>query len=100
MHPERYWRWVLILIALALVHLYVYTKNVGLNYDCETLKEQFNALYSENHFLASEVSYLSRLDRIEDYAKTKLDMEYPAKITYLIVSQEAGLRAGASTPAR
>ena len=92
MHPEKMIGWISILIVLALLHLYIYTKNVGVNYEIEAMKTQFSDLYSENHYLASEISAQSRPDRIEDYAKNKLGMEYPVQINYLIVSQESSAK--------
>ena len=91
---EKHFGWILFLIILALVHLYVYTKNVGINYEIEAMKETFNKLYSENHYMASEISALSRLDRIEKLAKENLKMVYPEKVNYLIVTQEVSAKSG------
>jgi cell division protein FtsL len=97
MRIEKYLGWIIFLVILAVFHLYIYTKNVGVNYEIEALKETFNKLYSENHYLASEISALSRLDRIEGVAKNKLNMFYPEKVNYLIVTQESDAKTGQST---
>ena len=94
MRPEKYLGWIILLILLAIFHLYIYTKNIGINYDIESLKDTFNELYSENHYLASEISSLSRLSRIEELAKNKLGMEYPVQISYLVASSETISKTG------
>ena len=80
---------LIIFVILAGIHLYIYTQNIGLKYKITDLKIKLSELRSRNRKLISQVAKKENLPYIEKIAKEKLDMIYPEKINYILVSREA-----------
>ena len=85
---RRYVWPILIIVALALVHLYILTRSVSLKYDITRKKMELMKIYKENKNLSCQVSRGESLDRVEGAATSKLDMLYPEKMNYIVVSGE------------
>ena len=79
---------VLVIMFFALAHLYVYTKNISLHYEVKQLKIKLGKLHDETRYLTSLASEKRSLDRIEEIAKTKLNMVWPNRVTYLDSAKE------------
>ena len=84
---------LLVLVALAAVHLFIYIQNIGLKYKVTDIKIQLGELKSKNRLLASQVAARESLPVIAQLAHDKLGMAYPEKIIYIVPSHEAGGRA-------
>jgi cell division protein FtsL len=80
---------LIVFVILAGIHLYIYTQNIGLKYKITDLKIKLSELRSRNRKLISQVAKKENLPYIEKIAKEKLDMIYPEKINYILVSREA-----------
>jgi len=78
-----------LILAMGLVHLYINTQNIALKYKVTENKVGLNDLRSQNRLLGSQVARKEDLGQIERTAQTNLNMVYPTKITYLVVSKEA-----------
>lgn len=85
-----------VVLALALVHLYVYTQNITLKFQITDLKVKLSELRSRNRSLAAEAARRENLKEIEKMAREKLGMFYPEKIIYL-PRRQAGLPRPSST---
>lgn len=80
---------VLAAITLAMVHLYIQNKSIGLNYEYARTKVAFQQLYDQNRDYNNMVGQRSSLERVEKIAKEKIGMEYPENIRYVVGSGEA-----------
>jgi len=81
---------LLFFVFLAAVHLLIYTQNINLKYENESLKRKHIKLHSENRNLRAEVERKKSLGRIEDIAIKKLHMIRPNKINYVkMVTEES-----------
>jgi len=80
---------LLIFVLLAGIHLFIYTQNIDLKYRITDLKIRLQEIRSENRRLASQVAKKENLPYIEKIAKEKLNMIYPEKINYVLISREA-----------
>lgn len=79
---------LIILLFLAIIHLFIYTQNITLKFKITDLKIKFSQIRSKNRSLASEVARKENLKEIEKIAKERLGMIYPEKIIYLLPSKE------------
>jgi len=86
---RRYIWPILIIVALAMVHLYILTSSVSLKYDLTGKKMEFMKIYKENKNLGCQTARGESLDRVEKTAAAKLDMFYPEKMNYIVISGEA-----------
>ncbi|MGI6113888.1 MAG: FtsB family cell division protein [Mahellales bacterium] len=66
-----------------------YTQAVSINHEINTLKKELAQLERENELLNVDLMYKKDLTYIEEYAKEKLGMDYPAKeqIVYVQVPE-------------
>jgi len=71
------------IFLLALLHLYIYTKNIGLDYEVKQLKVKLGKLYDDERNLKSIVSGKRSLSRIDNLASKELGLVYPEKMTYV-----------------
>ncbi len=85
---RKYAIYIIIILVLAVVHLFIFTKSIGLNYDMAKIKAQYDKAYKENRELNFKLAKGESLDNIETAAKTKLGMVYPDTMEYIIVSRE------------
>jgi cell division protein FtsB len=76
-------------MALAGIHLYIYTQNINLKYKVTDLKIKLAEVRSKNRELGSQIAQKENLSYIEKVAKEKLNMIYPAKINYVLPSSKA-----------
>ncbi len=77
-----------VIVALAGIHLYIYTQNIGLKYRITDLKIKLGELRSKNRKLGSQVAKKESLDYIEKTAKEKLNMIYPEEVNYILYGSE------------
>jgi cell division protein FtsL len=73
---------------LAIFHLYVYTKNIGLHYEVNVLKMELRQVHDQNRNLSSIVARKRSLFRINQAATEKLGMSRPEKVNYILTSPE------------
>ncbi len=87
---RRYLVLIIIILALALTHLYIFTSSIGLKYNVAKLKIEHQKLYSENRRLNYLIARGESLPKIDEIASSKLSMVYPEKINYIVIgSKEA-----------
>ncbi len=87
---RRYAVLIILVLLLALTHLFIFTGSVGLKYDSVKLKMEFEKSYQENRMLRCLESKGESLGRVEQLARTKMDMIYPNNVEYIIdASKEA-----------
>jgi hypothetical protein len=77
-----------VVFLLALVHLFIYTKNIGLHYETKQNKIKLRELHDQTRGLQGIIARKRSLYRIESVAKEKLNMEWPAEVTYVYPSPE------------
>ena len=80
---------IVLAVSLALLHLYIQSKNIDLKYEYARQKIKFQKIYNQNRYLSNLAAKRSSLKRIEEIARKKLGMEYPPEVKYIIVSGEA-----------
>jgi cell division protein FtsB len=85
---------LIIFVALAGIHLYIYTQNIDIKYRVTDLKTKLTRIRTRNRQLGITVAKKENLSYIENVAKNKLGMIYPEKINYVLsnpgqVSKEA-----------
>jgi cell division protein FtsB len=78
-----------IFVGLAGLHLYITTQNIGLKYEVDELNQKLSELRSQNRSLGSLVAKKENLPLIERTARGKLQMVYPEKMNYVLVTKEA-----------
>ncbi len=91
---------LVLFLTLAGVHLYISAKNIGLKYRITDLKIKLAELTSLSRQLGSQLSREEDLDKVEQYAKTKLGMIYPENITYIAASGPGRPSSAATAEAR
>ncbi|MFH1684191.1 MAG: hypothetical protein ABIA67_04845 [Candidatus Margulisiibacteriota bacterium] len=80
---------VVVFVILAGIHLYINTQNISLKYKVTDLKIKLSKLRSENRLFGSQVAKKENLPQIEQTAQEKLNMIYPEKMNYVLVTKEA-----------
>jgi cell division protein FtsL len=75
---------LMLAVALAMLHLAIYTQNINSKYDVEDLKRALGKLQVEVRELSSRASEKEDLKRIESIAKGKLGMIRPSGIIYIV----------------
>ncbi len=79
---------LIIFVALAAIHLAIYTGSIKTGYEIDDLKKQLDSVRNENRYLNYLVAKEEALPRIEQIAKGKLNMVYPEKINYVTVASK------------
>ena len=77
---------LLLFVILSAVHLTIYTNSIRTGYEIDDLKRKLDTIKPENRYLNYLVAKEEALPRIESVAKGKLNMVYPEKMNYIIVS--------------
>jgi len=77
---------LIIFVLLSLIHLAISTGSIKTSYEISELKQQLDAIKPENRYLNYLVAKEEALPRIEKLATTKLDMIYPEKMNYVVIS--------------
>lgn len=77
---------LIIFVSLSVVHLAIYTSSIKISYEIDGLKQRLEKLRSDNRYLSYLVAKEEALPKIEQIARKKLNMVYPEKINYIIVS--------------
>lgn len=77
---------LIIFVALAAVHLTIYTGSLNISYEIDGLKKTFEQLRNDKRYLKYLVAKEEALPRIEGAAKGKLNMVYPKEVDYIIIS--------------
>jgi cell division protein FtsB len=77
---------LVLFLALAGTHLFVYAQNMVLTYQITDLKMKRAELSSLTRTLGGQAARGEDLAYIEKTAEGKLEMIYPADITYIVVS--------------
>jgi len=80
---------LILFVALAAVHLAIYTSSIKKGFEIDDLKKQLDAIRNENRYMSYLVAKEEALPRIEQVAKNKLKMEYPENMNYIVVSSES-----------
>lgn len=75
---------LIIFVALAGIHLYIYTQNIGLKYKVTDLKIKLSKIVSKNRSMVSQVAKKENLHYIEKIAREKLNMVYPEEVNYIL----------------
>jgi cell division protein FtsL len=75
-------------VLLSLTSMYATIGMTG--YKIATLKQEINAMQTENKRLELKLYQLKSLDRIENIATTKLGMVQPEQFAYLVMDKPAG----------
>ena len=75
---------LIFLVFLAGIHLFVYTKNIGLKYSLTDIKVKLGEVMSRNRELSCQLAAKENLNYINSVATGKLNMVYPEKINYLL----------------
>ena len=83
---------LLVFVALAGIHLYIYTQNISLKYRTTELKTKLEKIKSSNRSMLSRVAKKENLGYIEKFAREKLDMIYPEEINYIVPSRDGRAR--------
>jgi len=73
-------------VLLCAVHLSIYTGSIKTGYEIDDLRSKLEKIRSDNRYLSYIVAKEEALPRIEQIAKGKLNMVYPEKVYYLIIS--------------
>ncbi len=81
---------LIVFVLLSVVHLAIYTSSIKTGYEIDELKSKLDKIRSENRYLNYLVAKGEALPRIEKLAKGKLNMVYPDKINYIIISTSEG----------
>lgn len=77
---------LVIFLMLALVHLAIYTGSIKTSYEIDGIKKELDQIRSDNRYLNYLVAREEALPRIEKIAKGKLNMVYPEKMNYIVIS--------------
>jgi cell division protein FtsL len=80
---------LIIFVLLSVIHLAISTGSIKTSYEISELKQQLDAIKPKNRYLNYLVAKEEALPRIEKLAKGKLNMIYPEKMNYVIISSEA-----------
>ena len=80
---------IVVIVALAMLHLYIFTRSIRLKYEVADLRARFQKIYRSNRLLRSVVAERESLDRIEKIAKAEGRMYYPEEVTYIMITEEA-----------
>jgi cell division protein FtsL len=81
---------LIVFLLLSVVHLAIYTSSIKTGYEIDELKSILEKIRSENRYLNYLVAKEEALPRIEQLAKGKLNMVYPEKMNYIIISTSEG----------
>ena len=73
-------------VLLCAVHLSISTVSNKTGYEIGELRSKLEKIRSDNRYLNYIVAKEEALPRIEQIAKGKLNMVYPEKVYYLIIS--------------
>lgn len=79
---------LVVFVMLSAVHLAIYTGSIKTGYEIDALKKKLDGLRSDNRYLNYLVAKEEALPRIEQTAKGKLNMVYPEKINYIVISTQ------------
>ena len=79
---------LLFFVLLAGGHLFFTAQNIALKYRVTELKTKLNALKDANRQLGGQVALGENLAYVEEYAKSKLGMIYPERLTYIVGTAE------------
>lgn len=79
---------LIIFVTLSVIHLTIYTNSINMGYDIDELKQKLVELRNSNRYLNYLVAKEEALPRIEQIAKGKLNMAYPEKINYIVISSK------------
>ena len=86
---KRYLPVIFILVCVWALQLFVTAEIARTSYSISSLKKEAEKSRNENRELAAKEAQKESLWKIEEKALGKLNMEYPEKIKYLVVSGEA-----------
>jgi len=82
---------LIVFVLLCAVHLFISTSSNKTGYEIGELRSNLEKIRSDNRYLSYIVAKEEALPRIEQIAKGKLNMVYPEKINYIIVSTSEGV---------
>ncbi|MFH1386784.1 MAG: septum formation initiator family protein [bacterium] len=74
---------LVVFLLLAGLHLVIFAQNVGLKYELTDLKIKLTELTGKNKELSCFVAQAEDLGYIEKFAKERLGMHYPERVTYV-----------------
>ena len=81
-----------VFISMTMIHLVLNSYIISSGYKTNDLAKKLNELRSKNRDLSAYVSGEFSLDKIEKKARQSLNMVYPEKVEFIIVSREADSR--------
>jgi hypothetical protein len=77
---------LVLFVALAAIHLAIYTSSIRASYDIGGIKDKLKAVRSENRYLNYLAAKEGALAKIDSVAKGKLKMVYPEKMNYVTIT--------------
>ncbi|MDD5382325.1 MAG: septum formation initiator family protein [Candidatus Margulisbacteria bacterium] len=75
---------LIVLVLLAVIHLFINTQNISLKYEVTDLKIRLSEIRSQRQQLGAQVAEKENLALIEKTAREKLGMTEPAEINYIM----------------
>ena len=79
-----------VFISMNIIHLILNSFIISSGYKTNDLEKKLNEFKSRNRDLSAYISGEFSLDKMEKKARQSLNMVYPEKIEFIIVSREAG----------
>jgi len=79
-------------VLLCAVHLSISTRSMKTGYEIDELRSKLEKIRSDNRYLSYIVAKEEALPRVEQIAKRKLNMVYPEKVYYLIITTSEGAK--------
>ncbi len=84
-----FYGFVIFIIGLfVIIYINQYVEVSRLNFQLEKLEDKRNKIKSENAHLELKISRLKTLDRVEEIAKSNLEMIKPNKVHYITLNSE------------
>jgi cell division protein FtsL len=88
MKLSRAYAILLFFFTLTVIHLAIYTMSINTSYEIDKLRPTLSELKQQNRNLKYIVAKESSLNKIDAIARSKLGMEYPVKMNYVLVASK------------
>jgi len=78
-----------VFISMTMIHLWLNSYIISAGYKSNELAKELSEIRGKNRQLMAEIASASHLGKIEARAHSQLNMVYPEKVNFIIVSAEA-----------
>ena len=78
-----------VFIFMTMIHLWLNSYIISEGYKSNELAKELNELRGRNRELLARIASASHLGKIESKARSELNMVYPEKVTFILISGEA-----------